>query len=105
MRSLTHVCVQGQLAFPFVDAPEGAPPVVSRYRRRLARVAGHAYRLATIRAEARHLAEPPVRSLGAAVVPVTPESDVGAVVRPLIGEERHLVGQLARTLQRLLVRG
>jgi hypothetical protein len=101
-RSRTFMEVQ--LAFPFLDAPEGAPPVVSRYRRRLMRVAGQAYRLGVIRTAAKHLSEPPAGSLSAAVVvPVPSRGPAARYARPayLTTNERHAVEQVARRLQRL----
>ena len=53
-----------QLCFAFIFAAEAAPPTMSRYRLRLARVAGQAYQLGVLRGgESRRRIEPPVRSL------------------------------------------
>jgi hypothetical protein len=99
LRSLTNVCVQGQLAFPFVDAPEGAAPVVSRYRRRLQRVAGQAYRLGVMRgARGKRQVSKPPRALSAAVV--MPRGIAGA---HLDREDRNELTILAARVAKLSI--
>jgi hypothetical protein len=93
-----------------VDPPAGP----SRYRRRIARLCGQAFELGKRRAEARCLAEPVAKSLGAgAVVPMTPEA--GATIHPVLTQpfkkpayvaglsqdERREIATIARGLQRL----
>ena len=104
----SRLFVEVQLAFPFIDAPEGASPVVSRYRRRLRDVSDRAYRLGAMRAENRRLNEPTARSLGAAVVeqmlaPVIVTPVAGATKRPsvaLSADDRNEIARLARAAGR-----
>jgi hypothetical protein len=81
-----------QLSFPFVSTDvDMSTPRLSPYRRRMRAIAGRAYELGRRRAEARHLAEPLPKSLGAARV----------MTRPVANDERIEIGELARRVARL----
>jgi hypothetical protein len=89
-----------QLPLPFLPQVDETPPSIkpSPYRRRLARLCGQAYALGQLRAEQRHLSEPPAKSLGAAAVAAA--LDFPRLVYPSRAD-RNEIALLARRLARL----